>query len=139
MTVKSANQGLDCDHSKFFLPDSSVLPLQADSARELSGPIQIRRTQWRQRFVTTLKTRAVLYVASPIQFIPNFIPVIGQMDDVAVIALSIKLLKRFVPADVMDECRNESCAPLDCAIPVSAAISPSPAQINLRALAEERK
>ena len=49
---------------------------------------------------------AVLYVASPIQLIPNFIPVIGQLDDVLVIGLSIKFLKRLVPQAVLDECKN---------------------------------
>jgi uncharacterized membrane protein YkvA (DUF1232 family) len=49
---------------------------------------------------------AVLYVASPIQLIPNFIPVIGQLDDVLVIGLSIKFLKRFVPQAILDECKN---------------------------------
>jgi uncharacterized membrane protein YkvA (DUF1232 family) len=41
---------------------------------------------------------AVLYIASPIQLIPNIIPVIGQTDDVLVIGLSIKLLKRSAPS-----------------------------------------
>ena len=31
---------------------------------------------------------AVLYVVSPIQLIPNFIPIIGQLDDVLVVTLS---------------------------------------------------
>jgi uncharacterized membrane protein YkvA (DUF1232 family) len=45
---------------------------------------------------------AVAYLASPIQLIPSFIPVIGQMDDVLVIALSIKLLKRSAPSLFLD-------------------------------------
>jgi uncharacterized membrane protein YkvA (DUF1232 family) len=53
----------------------------------------------------------VLYVASPIQLIPNFIPVIGQLDDVLVIGLSIRLLKRSVPPTVLDDCQNESSPP----------------------------
>jgi uncharacterized membrane protein YkvA (DUF1232 family) len=40
---------------------------------------------------------AILYLASPIQLIPSFIPVIGQLDDIFVIAMSIKLLKRSAP------------------------------------------
>jgi len=51
---------------------------------------------------------AVAYVASPIQLIPNFIPVIGQLDDVVVIGLSIKFLKRCVPPSVLRECQNKS-------------------------------
>jgi uncharacterized membrane protein YkvA (DUF1232 family) len=49
---------------------------------------------------------AVLYVFSPIQLIPNFIPIIGQMDDVLVVSLGIKFLRRFVPQNVLDDCEN---------------------------------
>lgn len=51
---------------------------------------------------------AVLYVFSPIQLIPNFIPVIGQMDDVLVVSLAIKYLRRCVPQNVLDDCENDS-------------------------------
>ena len=70
---------------------------------------------------------AALYIASPIQLIPNFIPVIGQLDDVLVIALSIRLLKRSVPPSVLDECQNGSRLPIGSAIPLSLPIDPSPA------------
>jgi uncharacterized membrane protein YkvA (DUF1232 family) len=73
---------------------------------------------------------AVMYISSPIQLIPNFIPVIGQMDDVAVLFLSLKLLKRSVPADVMEEIQKDSVAPPDSAIAVDATISPTPAQLS---------
>jgi uncharacterized membrane protein YkvA (DUF1232 family) len=51
---------------------------------------------------------AFLYVCSPIQIIPNFIPVIGQMDDVLVVTLGIKYLRRYVPQSVLDECESKS-------------------------------
>jgi uncharacterized membrane protein YkvA (DUF1232 family) len=51
---------------------------------------------------------AVLYVFSPIQIIPNFIPIVGQMDDVLVVTLAIKYLKRYVPQSVLDECGSHS-------------------------------
>jgi uncharacterized membrane protein YkvA (DUF1232 family) len=49
---------------------------------------------------------AVLYIVSPIQLIPNFIPVIGQMDDVLVVSLGLKYLRRNVPQSVLDECEG---------------------------------
>jgi uncharacterized membrane protein YkvA (DUF1232 family) len=49
---------------------------------------------------------AVAYVASPIQLIPNFIPIIGQLDDVLVLALSLRLLKRCCPASVLQDCQK---------------------------------
>jgi uncharacterized membrane protein YkvA (DUF1232 family) len=51
---------------------------------------------------------AFLYVVSPIQIIPNFIPIIGQMDDVLVVTLGIKYLRRYVPQSVLDECESQS-------------------------------
>jgi len=51
---------------------------------------------------------AVLYVFSPIQIIPNFIPLIGQMDDVLVVSLGIKFLRRCVPQCVLDDCENDA-------------------------------
>jgi formylglycine-generating enzyme len=60
---------------------------------------------WHAKAVAGL---AVLYVFSPIQIIPNFIPVIGQMDDVLVVALVIKYLKRYVPQSVIDDCESKS-------------------------------
>jgi uncharacterized membrane protein YkvA (DUF1232 family) len=50
---------------------------------------------------------AVLYVFSPIQLIPNFIPIIGQMDDVMVVSLGIKFLRKHVPQNVLDECESD--------------------------------
>jgi uncharacterized membrane protein YkvA (DUF1232 family) len=69
---------------------------------------------------------AVLYIASPIQLIPNFIPIIGQMDDVLVIGLSIRFLKRSVPQTVLDECQHGSHSSLVSAIPSDLPIIPSP-------------
>jgi uncharacterized membrane protein YkvA (DUF1232 family) len=69
---------------------------------------------------------AALYVASPIQLIPNFIPIIGQLDDVLVIGLSIKFLKRSVPPAVLDECQNAQLSPLVSPMPLNLPIGPSP-------------
>jgi uncharacterized membrane protein YkvA (DUF1232 family) len=51
---------------------------------------------------------AVLYVFSPIQLIPNFIPIIGQMDDVLVVSLGIKFLRKWVPQNVLDDCECDA-------------------------------
>jgi uncharacterized membrane protein YkvA (DUF1232 family) len=72
--------------------------------------------------------RAVLYVVSPIQLIPNFIPIIGQMDDVLVVGLCIKFLNNCVRPHVLDECHGES-GPSDIVIiPVTLTCSPKSAQ-----------
>jgi uncharacterized membrane protein YkvA (DUF1232 family) len=48
------------------------------------------------------------YLFSPIQLIPSFIPVIGFLDDLLVLFLGIKLLRRIVPAEVLAECRERA-------------------------------
>ncbi|MGA6988194.1 MAG: YkvA family protein [Terriglobales bacterium] len=61
------------------------------------------RTRWYARLVAACTAG---YLLSPIQLIPNFIPVIGCLDDVLVVFVGVKLLRRITPADVLAECRE---------------------------------
>ncbi len=45
----------------------------------------------------------VLYLASPIDIIPDFIPVVGHLDDLAVVALAAGLLIRYTPPAVLED------------------------------------
>jgi uncharacterized membrane protein YkvA (DUF1232 family) len=45
------------------------------------------------------------YALSPIDLIPDFIPVLGQLDDLIIVPLGLLLVIRLVPADVMAEYR----------------------------------
>jgi uncharacterized membrane protein YkvA (DUF1232 family) len=47
---------------------------------------------------------AVAYIFSPIQLIPTFIPVIGQLDDLFVLWLGSKLLRKLTPRALLEEC-----------------------------------
>lgn len=46
------------------------------------------------------------YLFSPVQLIPNYIPVIGCLDDLLVVFLGVKLLHRITPPEVLSECRE---------------------------------
>jgi uncharacterized membrane protein YkvA (DUF1232 family) len=46
---------------------------------------------------------AVLWVISPIDLIPEFIPVIGPLDDAVVVALTLRFAARRVPRDVIEQ------------------------------------
>ena len=46
------------------------------------------------------------YLLMPIDFIPDFIPVLGQLDDLAVLALAVKLFIELAPQDVVRELRS---------------------------------
>jgi uncharacterized membrane protein YkvA (DUF1232 family) len=44
---------------------------------------------------------ALLWVLSPIDLIPEFLPIIGPLDDVVVVALALRYAARRVPRDVL--------------------------------------
>jgi uncharacterized membrane protein YkvA (DUF1232 family) len=46
---------------------------------------------------------AIVWTISPIDLIPEFLPVIGPLDDIVVIALAIRYAARAVPRDVLLE------------------------------------
>jgi uncharacterized membrane protein YkvA (DUF1232 family) len=61
------------------------------------------RMPWYARLVAACTAG---YVFSPVQLIPNFLPVIGFADDLLVLFLGIKLLRRITPPDLLTECRE---------------------------------
>ena len=50
----------------------------------------------------------VSYALSPIDLIPDFIPVLGFVDDAVILPGLIWLLLRMIPADVMTDCRSKA-------------------------------
>ena len=50
----------------------------------------------------------VAYALSPIDLIPDFIPVLGYLDDVILLPALVALTIRLIPPSVMDQCRTEA-------------------------------
>jgi uncharacterized membrane protein YkvA (DUF1232 family) len=48
------------------------------------------------------------YAFSPIDLIPDPIPILGYLDDLVLIPLGVVLALRMIPKDVMAECREKS-------------------------------
>jgi uncharacterized membrane protein YkvA (DUF1232 family) len=48
------------------------------------------------------------YALSPIDLIPDFIPVLGYLDDLILIPLGITLAIKMIPPKVMEECREQA-------------------------------
>ena len=57
-----------------------------------------------------LATLVVAYALSPIDLIPDFIPVLGYLDDVILIPIGIYFTLKLVPQHVIDECRGKARA-----------------------------
>ena len=66
-----------------------------------------RETPWPVKAVLIL---LLAYLASPIDLIPDVIPVLGMLDDLAVAAVALWLAYRLTPPHVMEECRAEAAA-----------------------------
>ena len=54
----------------------------------------------------TIPLLVALYFFSPLDFIPDFLPILGQLDDIGVILFGMSLIVRFSPQDVVDEHRR---------------------------------
>jgi len=50
------------------------------------------------------------YAISPIDLIPDFIPVLGQIDDLIIVPAGISIVIKMIPKDVMEECRQRAKA-----------------------------
>ncbi|GAV20988.1 hypothetical protein MMIC_P1966 [Mariprofundus micogutta] len=59
-------------------------------------------------FAKFLIAMIVAYILSPIDLIPDFIPVIGYLDDLLLLPLAIALVIRAVPEDVWHACRQQA-------------------------------
>ncbi|RWM22837.1 MAG: DUF1232 domain-containing protein [Mesorhizobium sp.] len=66
-----------------------------------------RRVPWFAKFVAGM---VAAYALSPIDLIPDFIPVLGYIDDLIIVPLGVILAIRFVPPPLMDEFRARAAA-----------------------------
>jgi uncharacterized membrane protein YkvA (DUF1232 family) len=63
------------------------------------------RVPWYAKAVATC---VAAYALSPIDLIPDFIPVLGYLDELVILPLGIVLAVRLVPPDLMAEFRREA-------------------------------
>ena len=50
----------------------------------------------------------VYYVLSPVDVIPDFIPILGSIDDIIILPFLMWLSFKMVPNDIMNECLEQS-------------------------------
>jgi uncharacterized membrane protein YkvA (DUF1232 family) len=63
------------------------------------------RVPWSARLLAAL---VVGYAFSPIDLIPDYIPILGYVDDLILIPLGIALTLKMIPPDVLAECREKA-------------------------------
>jgi uncharacterized membrane protein YkvA (DUF1232 family) len=59
-------------------------------------------------YAKALGVLVIAYALSPIDLIPDFIPVVGLLDDLLLVPLGILAVRALVPAGVLAECRAEA-------------------------------
>ena len=64
-----------------------------------------RETPWGAKVLAAL---TIGYALSPIDLIPDFIPVLGYLDDLIILPAMVALTVRLIPAEVMAACRAEA-------------------------------
>ena len=64
-------------------------------------------TPWYARLLAIC---VVAYAASPIDLIPDVIPVLGYLDDLILVPLGLNLAIHLIPEDVMSACREQAAA-----------------------------
>jgi len=66
-----------------------------------------KETPWPAKLMAAL---TVAYALSPIDLIPDFIPVLGYLDDLLILPLLAAIAIKLIPISIMEECKEESRA-----------------------------
>ena len=64
-----------------------------------------KETPWSAKIFAII---TVAYALSPIDLIPDFIPVLGYLDDIIILPVMIALTIKLIPKDVFEQCKAES-------------------------------
>lgn len=68
------------------------------------------RTPW---YARVLAAGVIAYALSPIDLIPDFIPILGYLDDLILLPLGVMLVLKLIPPPILAECRAKARPALD--------------------------
>ncbi|MEG3919321.1 YkvA family protein [Microcoleus sp. POL10_C6] len=77
-----------------------------------------QRVPWYARILAGL---TVAYAFSPIDLIPDFIPILGYLDDLIIVPVAIWLVLKMIPPQVLTECREKAAAEIERGKPINRA------------------
>ncbi|MEK0179820.1 MAG: DUF1232 domain-containing protein [Oscillatoriales cyanobacterium] len=76
------------------------------------------RVPWYARMLAGV---TVAYAFSPIDLIPDFIPILGYLDDLIIVPFGIWLVIKMIPPEVLAECREKAAAQIKREKPINRA------------------
>jgi uncharacterized membrane protein YkvA (DUF1232 family) len=102
-------------------PKENSLPKKRSRLREWAAELRAEvkavsraaRDPRTPRFARILAIAVAAYAASPIDLIPDFIPVLGVVDDLIILPLGIALVLTLIPKDVLAEHRAAAASEED--------------------------
>jgi len=50
----------------------------------------------------------IAYALSPIDFVPDFIPILGYLDDIIILPLLVTITIKLIPDSILNECQKEA-------------------------------
>lgn len=92
-------------------------------ARRLKGEIYALYLAYRDPrvpwYAKGFAALVVGYALSPIDLIPDAIPVLGYLDDLILVPLGIGIALKMIPAEVMGECRERARMAMEEGLPTN--------------------
>lgn len=92
--------------------EAKVIEKVKNKAREIKQNVFVLflaykdpRVPWYAKLFAAL---VVAYAFSPIDLIPDFIPILGYLDDLIIVPLGITLALKMIPQPVIAECRDRA-------------------------------
>lgn len=73
-----------------------------------------RVARWKRLFLALV----IGYALSPIDLVPDFIPVLGYLDDLVLVPLGIRIALKLIPPEIIAECRKKVMEQNESTIPV---------------------
>lgn len=81
-----------------------------ETGRELKRTLALYRLVLRDprtpRLPKALLWLAVGYTLMPFDLIPDFLPIIGHIDDVIIVPLLVVIALRLIPGEIIEECKR---------------------------------
>ncbi|MDR2951995.1 MAG: DUF1232 domain-containing protein [Treponema sp.] len=91
---------------------NKLLDKLMNSAKELKYNLSALYLAYKRKDVPLLAKILIIitvgYALSPIDLIPDFIPVIGYLDDLIILPLLIIFSLKLIPKEIMDECKEQA-------------------------------
>jgi uncharacterized membrane protein YkvA (DUF1232 family) len=84
---------------------SRLKAIARDFKRELAVYRLVLADARTPRLAKIILGAAVGYLLVPFDLIPDFIPVLGQLDDLLIVPGLVVIALRLIPAEIVEECR----------------------------------